>query len=558
MPAPARQSPLPALSGELPSQKAARLERLLAPNGGADAEEGSAVASVASVGFEAGMTPPRGPDAALRGGAYPAPPPPDLAGPFARALSASDPNTAQCADQNAAPGGAPAARALVPLPAPSLPAADPFAPPPASRAASRAAHPPARPARARARHWGAALSFALCVLAPLLLSAWYLWTRAADQYASTLAFSVRQEETSNPLELLSGISALSGSSSPDTDVLYDFLGSQRLVAEIDAALDLRAIWERPGDPVFALAPGGAIEDLVAHWERKVRVEYGAGSGLLEVRVLAFAPEDAHRIAQAIYVHAQEMINALSALAREDALGYARLELSEAETRLSAARAALTAFRSAHRIIDPGIDLQGKAALLTSLETELAEAEIALALAQGGAGVTSKAARVAEAERRVAVLAARLARERAGFGALPTQDRAAPVPGSVADPVVDQATDQTTDQTTGQATGQTMGQTMDQAINRGGVVTADLVGDYERLAVEQEFAQDAYALARAAFDAARAEVRRQTRYLAAHIEPTRAETARYPERVTLLGLVALFALLGWAVLMLIAYAMRDRR
>ncbi|MFW2590259.1 hypothetical protein [Sagittula sp. SSi028] len=135
------------------------------------------------------------------------------------------------------------------------------------------------------RHWGLIASFALGVALPVVLVGWYLWTRAADQYASTVAFSVRTEESSSALELLGGISALSGSSSSDTDILYEYLQSQKLVADMDAALDLRVIWAKPQarDPWFAFDPDGTIEDLVTHWGRMVDIYYDNGAGLIEVR-----------------------------------------------------------------------------------------------------------------------------------------------------------------------------------------------------------------------------------------------------------------------------------
>ncbi|MEM1235980.1 MAG: capsule biosynthesis protein [Pseudomonadota bacterium] len=367
-------------------------------------------------------------------------------------------------------------------------------------------------AKPRARHIATIVSFLLLVVAPFLLAGWYLWARAADQYSSTLAFSVRQEESSSAVEILAGISALSGSSSTDTDVLYDYLGSQKLVEEVDAAVDLRAMWSRPGaqwqgDPIFALRPDSAIEDVVAHWHRFVRVEYGAGSGILEIRVLAFDPADAVHIAQAIYAAAQDTVNELSAIARDDALKYARLDLAEAENRLADARAEMTAFRNDNRIIDPSVDLEGQAGLLATLETELAQAMIELDLMRGNARFGEF--RVAEAVRKVEVIEARVAAERA------------------------------------------------QLSEEGGALTASLVGKYERLSVELEFAQNSYVIARAAMDSARAEARRQTRYLAAHILPTRAETSRYPERGAMLALTGLFLLLGWAALVLTSYSLRDR-
>ena len=87
---------------------------------------------------------------------------------------------------------------------------------------------------------------------------------------------------------------------------------------------------------------------------------------------------------------------------------------------------------------------------------------------------------------------------------------------------------------------------------------EVVGDFEALQVDLEFASHAYTQALANLAAARAEARRQSRYLAAHVEPTFAESSLYPRRALLAGLVGLFLLLGWGVLMLVYYNVRDNR
>jgi capsular polysaccharide transport system permease protein len=87
---------------------------------------------------------------------------------------------------------------------------------------------------------------------------------------------------------------------------------------------------------------------------------------------------------------------------------------------------------------------------------------------------------------------------------------------------------------------------------------ELVGRYEELAVDLEFANTAYTQALAGLAAARAEARRQSRYLAAHVEPTLAERSLYPRRAMLSGLTGLFLLLAWGVVMLVYYNVRDNR
>ena len=63
---------------------------------------------------------------------------------------------------------------------------------------------------------------------------------------------------------------------------------------------------------------------------------------------------------------------------------------------------------------------------------------------------------------------------------------------------------------------------------------------------------------AALAAARAEARRQSRYLAAHVLPTAADQSLYPRRAMLAGLVLLFLTLGWGIVMLVYYNVRDSR
>ena len=366
----------------------------------------------------------------------------------------------------------------------------------------------------RPRHRGILASFVILVMLPVLLSAAYLWLVAKDQYASTLGFSVRTEEISSSLDLLGGITRLSGGGSSDSDILYDYIHSQELVQDLDAEIDLRGIYAQrwPEDPVFAFNPAGAIEDLVTHWERKVRITYDSSSGLMTLRVLAFTPEQAKLIAERILERSTEKINALAAEARADATRYARIEMNRALERLKEAREAMTRFRSRTQMVDPAADLQGQMGVLNTLQAQLAESYIELDLLH----VTTNASdpRIIQAEQRIGVIRNRIEEERRKF----SESESIP----------------------------------------GGKDYATMVSEFERLSVDREFAEQAYRVALAAYDAALAEAQRKSRYLAAHIRPTKAETSEYPRRWTLLGLTGFFLFAAWAIGVLIFYSIRDRR
>jgi len=377
--------------------------------------------------------------------------------------------------------------------------------------------PPADLAGPRPRHWLILISFVLLTVVPTVVSAWYLWTRAADRYVSYAGFSVRTEEVSSAIDLLGGVAGLSGSSSSDPQILYAFIRSQDMVARIDARLDLRGIWARvdsSDDPVYAYHPPGTIEDMTVYWQRMVKA-YNDDSGLIDLEVQAFTAEDAHAIAAAIYDESTAMINKLSAIARADATSYAKEELDTAVSQLREARVAMTQFRNRNQIVDPTASVQSQMGLLSSLQLQLAETLIDLDILRQSASQTDP--RVTQAERRVEVIRTRIAEERRklgiGAGDSGSDDHNA---------------------------------------------FADIIGDYERLQVDLEFAEQSYTAARAAYGAATAEARRQSRYLAAHVQPTLPQRPEHPRRVTILGLVAMFAFLTWALVVLSAYALRDRR
>lgn len=377
----------------------------------------------------------------------------------------------------------------------------------------RPLHPPAGAARPRRRHLALLLGFLLLVAAPVCVSAAYLHAVAKDQYASRVGFTVRREDAGSAVELFGGVANLSGSAGSDTDMLFEFIRSPQMVRRVDEALDLRALYAVPGDPVFALAPDASIEAMTRYWQRVVKVFHDSGSGLIELRVQAFDPETARQVAEAILAESSAMVNALSQAAREDATRHTALELDRSVERLVAARQGVTEFRTRSRIVDPAADIQSRMGLLSTLEAQLAEAMIELDLLRETTRESDP--RIRQSLRRIDVIEARIDAERNRFG-------------------------------------------LDGAPGPGGGAYATLVAEYERLAVDLEFAEKAYLSALAAHDAAQAEARRQSRYLAAYIPPTRPETPEYPQRGVLLAMVGLFALIGWAILVMTFYSLRDRK
>ncbi len=217
-----------------------------------------------------------------------------------------------------------------------------------------------------------------------------------------------------------------------------------------------------------------------------------------------------RSSQSVLVESEKVVNNLSDKARADATVLAETELEKTRDMVLKARQAMTAFRVRTRIVDPTADLGAQMAVLSSLQAQLAEAQVAMDQLRENARPQDQ--RVIQGENRIAALEKRIDEERSKFG----------------------------------------GETED------GQNYAELMNDYERLAVDLEFAEGAHRSARIAYETALANAARQTRYLAAHIQPTAAQKSLRPDRPWLFGLGAALALILWGMSLLIYYSIRDRR
>ncbi len=401
------------------------------------------------------------------------------------------------------------------IPSPSL------APPPAAEKKPTGQSPsgptelrmaPAVQAKMKRRHRLLIWSFLFLVVIPIAVSVWYLFERAQDQYASYVAFTVRTEDVASSMDLLSGLTAFGSSGSKDSDIIFEFVRDRDVVDKIDKKLDLRSMFSRyyETDPIFSFNGDGTIEDLLTYWGRMVNTDYDRSTGLIKIRVNAFDPVDAQNIVTELLKQGTDLINNLSKIAREDSTRYARLELDRAVERLRKARQAITTFRSENQLVDPTVEIGIQTGLISALQNNLSEVMVEYNLLRET--LSSGDPRLVQLEQRRDVIRRSILEERMKFSEADT-------------------------------TGQNF---------------SALIGEYEGLMVDREFAEQAYVSSLAAFDLAQIEAQRQSRYLAPYLQPTLAERAEYPDKPIILLVISVFLIFLWAVLVIVYYAIRDRR
>lgn len=375
-----------------------------------------------------------------------------------------------------------------------------------------------RPEAARGARfpWFTIFSFLVLVCAPMAAGIWYLEERAADRYTSRAAFSIRSNEDTAPMEIFGALTRISGSAgTTDAQILYDFIQSQQIVQQVDGRVGLTGIFaKQPQDILFTLEPGVPIEDLVEHWQWMVDVAIDPATGLLSIEARAFSPDDAQAIARAILSESAELVNRLSDSARTDLVQATQRELEEAEHRLRKIRVKLRLFRDHEQKVDPTLNVKAKLELIAGLQEDRAKAIIKLDQLSGV--LDPQAPQIRSLKRRIETIDRRIADERTRLGTGTAAD------GGDSRPL------------------------------------SRVVGDYEELLVDREFAEQAYTVALAGHQQALVEARRRHRHLAVHISPTLSEKAEHPDKPVLILTAFVLVFAAWSIVTLVIGNIAERR
>lgn len=195
-------------------------------------------------------------------------------------------------------------------------------------------------------------SFWIMVVLPSLTGIIYYGLIASDQYISEAKFTVSGGE----IPKLDSIAALTGiparSVIQDTQIVTNYIESRAAVEKLDSQINIRRLYSRPEADWFArFNPNKPIEKFVSYWKKMVDVSIKMPSGIVELKVRAFTPEDSERIARAVLAISEQLINDLNIRMNRDAVANAEQQLDRASARLLRAQANLEKARNDEGLLD---------------------------------------------------------------------------------------------------------------------------------------------------------------------------------------------------------------
>jgi len=217
--------------------------------------------------------------------------------------------------------------------------------------------------------------FLITVIIPTLLAILYFGFIASDVYISESRFTVRSPEKTTP----TGLGALFKSSGFNTagDEVYaaqDFVLSRDALHALNRKSAFTRAYSAPFISAFDRFPGirwgTSFEDLYKYYKNKVDVKYETSSSIVTLTVRAYTPQDARRFNEQLLEMAEATVNKLNERERQDLIRFAQREVTEAEAKSQRAALALSAYRNAAGVVDPEKQATVQIQMISKLQDEL--------------------------------------------------------------------------------------------------------------------------------------------------------------------------------------------
>ena len=362
-----------------------------------------------------------------------------------------------------------------------------------SRSSIRGTAPVRRFGPSRARR--IALRFLFLVILPTALTTLYFGLIAADRYVSEATFVVRQPGMPNRLgtQVISTEDTPKAASGEDSYAIRDYVLSRDAMRLLIDKADLKTALRQGGQDWFWRFPGmfepDSEETLYRRYQSLVSVDFESSTGLTVLRAQGFRPETAQRMTQVLMQGAEALLNRLNARSRRDALLIAQEEVEQTRAASNAADAKLTAFRTRTGLSDPVAQAKQVLETIGALTMDKVATATQLDIAMQAA---PNSPQIAPLRSRVRALQVQIDEEKASLA------------------------------------------------GKGATFTPYLE-EFERLALQREFAQKTYLAALAGLRSAEMDARRQQSYLEAVVLPDRPDRPAYPWRKTWIAAVLLCGL-----------------
>ncbi len=216
------------------------------------------------------------------------------------------------------------------------------------------------------------------VLLPTLIVGVYFYRYATPMYASDSAFSILQADGAGA-SFGGFLAGTQYATAQDSVATQEFMESKDALLRLERDTNFSEIFKQDWiDPIQRLPQDATLEDTYKLFRRMVTIGYDPSDGIIRMEVAAPAPEISVELSSLLLSYAEETINGLTELKRDDQMreAVAGFELAQEERRK--AQEQLIELQLQGAVLDPENVLAGLRTRINAIEIELQEKELQLA------------------------------------------------------------------------------------------------------------------------------------------------------------------------------------
>ena len=171
---------------------------------------------------------------------------------------------------------------------------------------------------------------------------------------------------------------VASSSTEDIKLLQEYIKSFDMLQKLDEKINLRSLYEKQKiDLFFRIYSSTSKESYLKYYRDRIHILFDDTTGLLNVAVESFSPEDARIISAAILEESERFINEISHNIAREQLRFAQGELESAKQKYKDAKNELLAFQNEYGVFDPQSLAKTKAGFITEIELQISKKETEL-------------------------------------------------------------------------------------------------------------------------------------------------------------------------------------
>lgn len=351
--------------------------------------------------------------------------------------------------------------------------------------------------------------FIATVIVPTISAVLYFGLIASDVYVSESRFVVRSPD--KPAASGLGVLLKTAGFTNAGDEIYaaqDYVVSRDALGALDRGGRFRRAYSNDAiswfDRFGTDMTGTTFEDLFRYFGKKVHIDHESTSSITTLTVRAYTPRDAQLFNERLLEMAEATVNRLNERGREDLIRFAQVEVNDAKASARAAALALSAYRNRQGVVDPEKQAAVQLQMISKLQDELIASKMQLRQLRA---YTPQNPQIESLQTRVSGLGQEI------------EDQLKQVAGDR----------------------QSLSSTAVQ---------------YQRLALESQFADKQLAAAMASLEDAQNEARRKQAYVERIVQPNLPDDPLEPRRTKGMIATLAFGLVLWGVLKMLFAGVRE--